>query len=204
LNRHLIVYAKRPLPGYAKTRLGATIGPEQAAGVYARLIYGYLLDLVDADLDARIELSVAASADVPFFADAFPELLVRPQIEGNLGERMMASFAQAFSEGAQQVVLTGSDIPGLDAALVRTAFDALETAPVTIGPALDGGYYLIGMRFPGANLFEGITWSSEHVLAQTETLAQGLGLTVVRVAERRDMDVYDEFVEWRKRAAANM
>lgn len=196
MSRHLIVYAKRPLPGYVKTRLGTTIGPQQAAGVYARLMYTYLLGLVDADLNARIELSVAAPTDVPFFAEAFPELLVRPQIEGDLGERMMASFAQAFSEGAQQVVLTGSDVPGLDSALVRTAFDALESAPVTIGPALDGGYYLIGMRSPGANLFKGIAWSSEHVLAQTEALARAQGLAVTTIAELCDVDVYDEFVQW--------
>nr|MBC8444702.1 DUF2064 domain-containing protein [Chloroflexota bacterium] len=124
MKRHLIVYAKRPLPGYAKTRLGVVIGAEQAAGVYARLLYGYLLDLLRADLgNARIELSVASSADVPFFAAAFPELAVRPQVTGNLGQRMAASFAQGFAEGAEAVVLTGSDIPGLDSRLVRAAFD---------------------------------------------------------------------------------
>jgi rSAM/selenodomain-associated transferase 1 len=198
LSRHLIVYAKRPLPGYAKTRLGAAIGAEQAAGVYARLVYTYLLDLVRANLDAQIELSVASPADVPFFAEAFPELHVRPQVAGDLGQRMMASFVQAFAEGAQQVVLTGSDIPGLDSALVCAAFDALGTAPIVIGPAIDGGYYLIGMRAPGANLFEDIAWSSEHVLAQTEALARARGLAVARVAEQRDVDVRDEFVLWRR------
>jgi glycosyltransferase A (GT-A) superfamily protein (DUF2064 family) len=115
---------------------------------------------------------------------------------------MMASFAQACAEGAQQVVLTGSDIPGLDSTLVRTAFDELETAPVVIGPAVDGGYYLIGMRAPGANLFQGIAWSSELVLAQTEALAHAQGLAVARVAEQCDMDVYDEFVQWQQRLVA--
>jgi rSAM/selenodomain-associated transferase 1 len=202
LRRHFIVYAKRPLPGYAKTRLGMAIGEQQAAGVYARLLYTYLLDLVQADLDASIELSVTSPEDVPFFAGAFPELLVRPQVGGDLGERMRASFQQAFLEGAEYVVLTGSDIPRLDSALVRTAFDVLEAAPVAIGPAADGGYYLIGMRAPGANLFKGVAWSSNRVLAQTKALAEAQGLRVARIAEQHDLDVYDEFVRWQQSLTA--
>ncbi|MEE8390197.1 MAG: TIGR04282 family arsenosugar biosynthesis glycosyltransferase [Anaerolineae bacterium] len=198
MRQHLIVYAKRPFPGYAKTRLGADIGIEQAAGVYARLLYTYLLDLLHADLaDTRIELSVTKPADVPFFADAFPELVVRPQIKGDLGQRMAASFAQAFAAGAEVVVLTGSDISGLDGQLVRVAFRALETAPVVIGPASDGGYYLIGMRVPGARIFEGIEWSSERVLAQTKTLADAQGLAMVHLPEQVDMDTIEEFEHWR-------
>ena len=201
MKRHLIVYAKRPFPGYAKTRLGANIGTEQAAGVYARLLYAYLLDLLHADLaDTRIELSVASPADVPFFADAFPELVVRAQIEGDLGARMAASFEQAFAVGAETVVLTGSDIPGLDSQIVRAAFHALETTPVAIAPASDGGYYVIGMRAPGARLFEGIEWSSDRVLAQTEALADAQGLEMAYLPERFDIDTAEEFERWRRQA----
>ena len=197
MKQHLIVYAKRPLPGHAKTRLGTDIGMERAAGVYARLLYAYLLDLLHADLaDTCIELSVASPADVPFFADTFPELVVRSQIEGGLGQRMAASFAQAFAAGAETVVLTGSDIHGLDSQIVRAAFHALETAPVAIGPASDGGYYLIGMRAPGACLFEGIEWSSDHVLAQTEALADAQGLEMAYLPERFDIDTAEEFERW--------
>ena len=199
MKRHLIVYAKRPFPGYAKTRLGANIGAEQAAGVYARLLYAYLLDLLHADLaDTRIELSVASLADVPFFADAFPELVVRAQIEGGLGQRMADSFAQAFAAGAETVVLTGSDIPGLDSRIVRAAFHVLETAPVAIAPASDGGYYLIGMRAPGAHLFEGIEWSSDRVLAQTEALADAQGLEMAYLPEQFDIDSVEEFERWQR------
>jgi hypothetical protein len=198
LRQHLIVYAKRPLPGYAKTRLGAAIGAEQAAGVYARLLYTYLLDLLRADLpDTRIELAVACPADVPFFADAFPELAVRPQVQGDLGQRMAASFAQAFAQGADAVVLTGSDIPGLDCHLVQAAFDALETAPVVLGPAADGGYYLIGLRAPGAPLFDGIEWGTDQVLAQTEALIQARGISAIYLPEQFDVDTADELLRFR-------
>jgi rSAM/selenodomain-associated transferase 1 len=197
VKRHLIVYAKRPLLGYAKTRLAAAIGAEQAAGVYARMLYATLLDLLHAHLvETHIEISVASAADVPFFSDAFPEFVVRPQIEGDLGQRMTASFAHAFAAGAEAVVLTGSDIPGLDAQTICAAFDALETAPVVIGPAADGGYYLIGQRAPGAPLFETVAWSSEHVLAQTEALAQAHGLMLVHLPEQFDVDTAEDLVRW--------
>jgi len=197
--RHLIVYAKRPQPGYAKTRLGAAIGAEQAAGVYARLLYTCLLDLLRADLgDTCIELSLASPADVPFFADAFPELVVRPQVGANLGQRLAASFAQAFAAGAGAVVVTTSDTPGLDWRLVDGAFRALETAPVVIGPAADGGYYLIGMCAPGAPLFEGVEWSSERVVAQTRALARAQGLSVACLPEQFDVDTVEGFERWQQ------
>ncbi len=197
MKQRLIVYAKRPFPGYAKTRLGADIGVEQAAGVYARLLYAYLLDLLRAAVpDTRVELSLASPADVPFFAAAFPELVVCAQVEGGLGQRMAASFAQAFAAGAESVVLTGSDVPGLNAQIARAAFRALESAPVVIGPASDGGYYLIGMRAPGARLFEGIEWSSARVLAQTEALAEAQELEIAYLLERFDVDTAEEFGRW--------
>jgi rSAM/selenodomain-associated transferase 1 len=199
MRQHLIAYGKRPLPGYAKTRLGTAIGAEQAAGVYARLLYGYLLDLLHADLaPISVELSVASPADVPFFAAAFPEWVVRSQVAGDLGQRMAASFRQAFAEGAEIVVLTGSDVPGLDSQLVCAAFEALSDVPVILGPARDGGYYLIGMRAPGFALFNGIEWSTEHVLAQTEALAQSQGLSLGYLCELDDVDNGDAFGRWQR------
>lgn len=195
---HLIVYAKRPLPGYAKTRLAAGIGAEQAAGVYARLLYGYLLDLLHTGLDdVCIELAVAAPEDAPFFTAAFPELLVRPQVAGDLGARMAASFAQAFAAGAQSVVLTGSDIPGLDAVHVKRAFAVLETSPAVIGPAEDGGYYLLGLRAPGAPVFDGISWSTGAVLAQTEALIRATGLALAYLPALTDLDTVEDYRAWR-------
>ncbi len=196
------MYAKRPLPGYAKTRLGAAIGAEQAAGVYARLLYGYLLDLLHTDLgEARVELSLAAPVDVPFFREAFPEWVVRPQIAGDLGQRMAASFAQAFAEGAGAVVLTGSDVPDLEGRLVCAAFEALSEAAAVIGPARDGGYYAIGMRAPGAPLFDGIEWSTGRVLAQTEALARSQGLAMAYLPELEDVDAGKEYERWRRTVA---
>jgi rSAM/selenodomain-associated transferase 1 len=198
VKRHLIIYAKRPLPNHAKTRLGHAIGEENAAGVYARVLYTYLQNLLTNDLgDVEIELSVTAPQEVDFFADAFPEVSVRAQIPGDLGQRIAHSFRQAFAQGASQVVLTGSDIPELDHRRVRAAFAALQDAPVVTGPACDGGYYLIGLRAPGAPLFDGITWSSAHVLTQTLALAEAQNLRVSLLPELYDIDTHDEFEHWR-------
>jgi hypothetical protein len=195
--RHLIVYAKRPMPGYAKTRLGAELGDEAAAGFYARLLYSYLLDLLNADLDdIQVTLSVAAPTDVPFFTEAFPELTVRAQIAGDLGTRMATSLERTFTQGAELAVLTGSDIPGLNAALVNDAFQALASAPVVIGPAMDGGYYLIGMRAPGVNLFHDIPWSTDQVLAQTEALARAQGLPLAKLPTLMDIDTVEAYRAW--------
>jgi hypothetical protein len=195
--RHLIIYAKRPLPGYAKTRLGAELGDEAAAGFYARLLYGYLFDLLNANLgDIQVTLSVAAPADVPFFAEAFPELTVRAQVAGDLGTRMATSLERAFAQGAELAVLTGSDIPGLNAALINDAFQALARAPAVIGPAADGGYYLIGMRAPGADLFHDISWSTDQVLAQTEALARAQGLPLAKLPTLMDIDTVEAYRAW--------
>jgi rSAM/selenodomain-associated transferase 1 len=170
---------------------------EQAAGLYARLLYGCLLELLCAQLEqTTIELSVASAADVPFFAAAFPECVVHPQIDGDLGQRMAASFSQAFSRGARSVVVTGSDIPGLNSRLVRAAFNKLDTTPLVLGPAADGGYYLIGMHAPNAFLFEGIAWSTDRVLAQTRALARAQGLAVETLPQLYDIDTITEYHSW--------
>ncbi len=207
--RHLIVYAKRPLPGYAKTRLGVDLGAEEAAGFYARLLYAYLFDLLmvlgdegheqnKADLgDTHITLSVATPADVSFFAEAFPELNVRAQVTGDLGTRMATSLDRAFTQGAEVAVLTGSDIPGLNAALINEAFQALEHATAVIGPAADGGYYLIGMHAPGVDLFHDIPWSTDQVLAQTEAMARAQGIALAKLPTLMDIDTIEAYNEWR-------
>jgi len=189
-SRHLIVYAK--------TRLGQGIGMEESSSVYARLLFGYLIDLLQANLESTvIELSVASPDDVSFFSAAFPELVVCPQVDGDLGERMAASFARAFDQGASSVVLSGSDIPSLNSHIVHAAFQDLETTPIVLGPASDGGYYLIGMQKPNAFLFQDIEWSTDRVLAQTEARIRARGLAVAYLPRLHDMDTVIEYERWR-------
>jgi uncharacterized protein len=203
VQRHLIVVAKRPLAGYAKTRLGADIGPEHAAGVYARLLYGLLIQIAESNwTDVAVELAVAAHDDVAHFESAFPEFVVRPQTTGDMGTRLAASFSRAYAEGAQSVVLVASDVSGLTARHVRVAFDLLDPSrcpgllPGVIGPTADGGYYLIGMRAPGAALFEGVAWSTTGVLAQTEELAVAHRVALAQLPQLMDVDVRADYEVW--------
>jgi hypothetical protein len=199
MTRRLIVFARAPLPGEAKTRLADAIGETAAAGVYARMLYGYLLELATVDWeDVAVQLSVASAEDVAFFAEAFPEIELRAQPEGDLGMRLAAAFDEAFAGGARSVVVTASDTPELDVALIHTAFRTLEQAPAVIGPCPDGGYYLLGMRAPGTPLFEGVDWGTDRVLEQTERLARAAGLTMARLPERMDVDTGDDLIRWRR------
>jgi rSAM/selenodomain-associated transferase 1 len=198
MRKRLIIYAKRPFPGYAKTRLGSSLGIEASAGIYARLLYSYLFDLLhDTELSHCIELSVTSENDVSYFKLAFPEFTVRPQVEGDLGFRMESSFQRAFKEGVECAVLTGSDIPGLTNQLIHQAFKILEHHPVAIGPAADGGYYLIGQRVPGIKLLDGITWSTNTVLEQTKALATRLGHSLVYLPTLADMDEKTDYQQWK-------
>lgn len=104
MKKHLIVYAKRPLAGYAKTRLGEKIGLEESAGIYARLLYQCLLELVELDRnEISIELSLASSSDISFFKLAFPEFMVSTQVGLDLGQRFSQSFKKAFENGANRL-----------------------------------------------------------------------------------------------------
>jgi rSAM/selenodomain-associated transferase 1 len=200
MDKHLIVYAKRPLPRYAKTRLGKAIGIEASAGIYARLLYRYLFDLMDnLKPDIRIELSVASPEDVNFFKMAFPEFIVRPQVDGNLGVKMAMSMQQAFEDEAKYVVLTGSDIPGLTSDIVTQAFTYLESHQGVIGPAADGGYYLIGLRSSDSHLFTGITWSTHNVMIKTEQRAKEHGIKLMHLPTLVDMDDVNEYTAWSKK-----
>ena len=107
----------------------------------------------------------------------------RPQVNGDLGCRLQAAFASHFAEGAARVVVIGSDCQ-----IVVQAFRALEHCDVVLGPALDGGYYLLGLKGPHPSLFDAIPWSSARVLAATEARARTLSLATSRLALLRDVD----------------
>ena len=198
MKKHLIAYAKRPLPGYAKTRLGEGIGFEESAGVYARFLYHCLLELVDLQREGiNVELCLASAADIPYFRPAFPEFLVSAQIDADLGGRLSHSLQAAFDRGAEAVVTIGTDIPDLERAAILSAFAALEDVDVVIGPSADGGYYLIGTRCKDARLFQDIDWSSELVLGQTEVLVRGQGLSYTFLPTLSDIDTAADFQRWR-------
>ena len=117
-----------------------------------------------------------------------------PAIErgGDLGERMATAFADAFAAGSRRVALAGSDVPELTRERVGEAFSALDDHDMALGPAADGGYYLVALARPRPALFEGVAWSTERVLAETLERAAAAGLRVRLLGTLRDVDTPED------------
>lgn len=165
----LLVFVRAPRAGHVKTRLAAAIGDQAALRVYRRLAEHTLAQarLLAADgVEVRVHHAPSGAGDaVRDWLGEGPVYL--PQAEGDLGARMRDAFARAFADGAHQVVIVGSDLPALSAPLLRRAFGLLDECAAVLGPARDGGYWLLGMRTMIGGVFEGIEWSTPGVLAAT-------------------------------------
>lgn len=187
----LIVFAKAPVPGRVNTRLVPPLTTEQAAAVHE----ASLMDVVRRGLATHGQVSIRyddAPGSSAFFAEAFPDLERRPQARGDLGVRLERTFAEEFEAGAERVAIIGTDSPTLPESRLAHAFEALIDHDVVLGPAADGGYYLVGIRgraWPTArDLFAGIHWSSDRVLGDTITRLAGTGLQAELLAPWYDID----------------
>lgn len=181
-----VVFAKYPEPGRVKTRLIGAFTAEQAAQVHRRCLRLTLDCLHEV---GRVEIVLAGSPDGEDFAEFLPPgARLLPQGAGDLGGRLALVVEQTFGAGARRVLLVGSDCPEMCPEDVTTALDLLDRVDVVVGPAVDGGYYLLGLRGPETGLFASIDWSSSRVLAQTRARAAGMGLSLVLIDERRDVD----------------
>jgi uncharacterized protein len=170
----LIVMAKAPLPGLAKTRLIPALGADGAAQLAARLLKHTLHEARAARLGDVILACAPDTSHAAFAAQARQGgVALVAQGEGDLGACMQRQFERAFAQGAARVIVIGTDAPALDAALLRRAADALATDDAVFVPAADGGYALIGLRRALPSLFDAMPWSTSAVMATTrERLAQ--------------------------------
>ena len=194
---HLLVFARVPALGRVKSRLAAGVGQPAALAVYRELLAITNAALVEAAVPATVWLADTAGP-VPTTAEAreWAVHAARVQPEGDLGARMGAAFAAAFAAGAGRVAVIGTDCPGLRADHLRQALAALQTADVVLGPATDGGYYLLGLREPRPELLANKTWSTDSVLADTLADARRLGLRVALLPELRDVDTAEDLAAW--------
>jgi len=187
--RALGIFVKAPIPGRVKTRLAEDIGPSGAADVYWRL--GRQVVGATAGGGYRTTVWFTPPDEAPFvreWLDGVGQVALRPQVGANLGDRLAHAFASEFAEGARRAVIVGSDCPGVGRGVVAEAFTALAGHDVVLGPALDGGYYLIGLAAPQPALFRGIPWSTAAVAVQTRTRARALGLSCHVLRPLRDVD----------------
>lgn len=176
-----------------KTRLSPTLSKTQRRELYR----AFVEDIVSEFRSARARLTVCftpAEAETRVRDWLGPGPDYRPQSCGDLGDRMDRAFSSAFAEGAEKVILTGSDIPGLTAADAEKALSALDDHPVVIGPSYDGGYYLIGFRREAylPEVFHSMEWSRPSVFQRTiHTLRQN-NRGPARMPPRRDMDTPED------------
>ena len=204
--------ARWPAPGRCKSRLVPGVGRARAAAIQARLTQHGLAAAAQARRamaaaaaagchGGGLELVLAASGLGPRAAARWGRLLgvdrVVEQGAGSLGLRMQRQMLRGCREGAAAVVLIGSDLPGLAAEDLLEAFQALEHSALVLGPAGDGGYWLIGRRRAMPQVFTGIDWGSDRVLAQTLQLADKAGLEAALLAERHDLDRPADLDPWR-------
>ena len=197
-SRHLLVFARHPELGRVKTRLAQDVGEATALAVYRELLA--LTRSAIANLPATVWLAAAPTLEAsPTELREWPGLPWQVQpANPDLGARMAAAFEVAFAAGATRVLVIGTDCPGLQNAHLTAAFEQLRTHDVVLGPATDGGYYLLGMNMLYAELFANKTWSTASVLPDTVADAQRLGLSVVLLPELADVDTGADLLAWRE------
>lgn len=183
----LIIFVKYPTPGQVKTRLGKIIGGREAAELY-RIFVRETFALVKQISNCKIYVAFTPSQREESFDGIIPKGFARfPQEGSDLGERMLNAFRHALAK-TQPVVILGSDSPTLPQNYVEQAFDRLTDSDLVLGPAEDGGYYLIGMKELHRNLFDNIVWSSDAVFRTTLHHAEELRLKVHLLPVWYDVD----------------
>ena len=213
--RQLVVLARWPAPGRCKRRLAASIGSSiRAAAVQRQLTDHTLAVAARAAASCPAQLSLAVDGLGPRASRRWqqqlqassgcPSLQLVPQGSGNLGCRMHGQLRRCFAAGAEQVVLIGTDLPGLEPGDLEQAFAQLNQAPVVLGPALDGGYWLIGFNRVGflggsRRLMSGIAWGSDQVLQQSLKQAALLALPVALLRQQSDLDTAASLRPWVRR-----
>ena len=180
----LIIFAKNPRLGNAKTRLAASVGPQAALMIYQQLLDHTRKITKDLPIDKVLFYSESPWPS-EFWGDRYRH---KKQSGGDLGDKMLEAFQWGFEQGYGRVCIIGSDCWELTAELVMQAFDLLNDQQVVLGPTYDGGYYLLGMNELHSILFQNKTWSSSKVLEETTEDLKRYGLCYKQLTVLNDVD----------------
>lgn len=194
----LVVFAKAPIPGQVKTRLCPPLTPDEAATLHS----SFVLDTLERTKTAATKLKLPVDrylACSPSSAHVFFKIMeerqpvkLLDQVGDDIGTRMHHAFETLFARGYRLVILVGTDVPSLPLDHYKQALTLLESNDVVVGPALDGGYFLIGLKRPAPGLFTDMPWSTDQVLRRTEEKAAALALKTALLAPWRDVDTLDD------------
>ena len=193
----LFVFTRFPQAGCTKTRLIPALGKRGAADLQKQMTE-YLLDRLTVathpNLSMQVQFTGGTVAQMEDWIGSRHQLV--PQADGDLGDRLTAAFKRGFTQGLSKIVIIGSDCPSLEKKTILEAITLLDTHDVVLGPAADGGYYLIGLSEPQAFLFQNIPWSTEQVLGTTKAIAAKHSLSVALLDTRSDIDRPEDLPLW--------
>lgn len=199
MNECLIIFSRYPEPGKTKTRLIPALGAEGAAVLQRQMTEHTFAQVKELQGVRLVSVEVYFVGGNQHLMQRWlgTSVIYRQQAEGDLGRRMAIAFQTASEAGYERIVIIGTDCPDLNAQLMVKAFQSLEQHDLVLGPAQDGGYYLIGLRRLIPELFTGISWSTAEVLQQTTSIAQKLKLAVTFLPILSDVDRPEDLVERR-------
>jgi rSAM/selenodomain-associated transferase 1 len=194
-NAYVVIMARSPNSEGVKTRIAQEAGIDAAKSVYRDLLANTIA--VISGLPRNVRRIVAwteSSIDYPL-SQNWTEWL---QPEGTLGERMAWAIRKSFVEGAEKVALIGTDCPTLNSDIFIQAFDALEHVPVVLGPAEDGGYYLVGTTRNISELFPPLCWGASDVLQKTLLSLDTAGVSYRLLEKKYDVDRLRDWLRWKQ------
>lgn len=191
-NVHIIIFAKAPLAGFAKTRLIPVLGEAETAKLAKRLFFHAIEQALNAQL-GTVELCVTPSLDHACWQslDLPASLILTEQGQGDLGQRMARASKRALQQN-KTVLLMGTDCPGLNADVLKQAANSLMQHDACITPVSDGGYALLGLSRFDDQLFTDIPWSTAEVARLTLERCQALNWTLAKLATLHDIDEADD------------
>jgi len=183
----LIIFTRNPELGKVKTRLAKSVGDESALNIYKFLLKHTVQITKNLNVDKYVFYSESIHRDDIWNPDIFRKKL---QTGNDLGERMNNAFSEIFGIGYEKAIVIGSDMFDLNQKDLETAFDAMQTNQFVIGPATDGGYYLLGMKEVNSEIFQNKTWGTNTVLEAT--LEDLKNKKYVLLEERNDIDYFED------------
>ncbi|BBD67201.1 hypothetical protein NIES4072_55060 [Nostoc commune NIES-4072] len=204
--QHLIIFTRYPEPGKTKTRLIPALGTVGAANLQREMTEHTIFQVQELQKAIAISVEVRfTGGDSQLMQDWLGlDLVYQSQGEGDLGSRMARSLFEAFESDATKVIIIGTDCPGVNAQILETAFEKLHSFDLVLGPAIDGGYYLIGLRQPIPELFVNIEWGTAQVFQKTVEIAEKLNLSYVNLLSLADVDRPEDLPIWEQAFAREM
>jgi uncharacterized protein len=209
VTERLIIFTRYPEPGKTKTRLIPALGANGAAALQQLMTEHTVRQVRSLDRLLSVEIRFTGGNSPTQTRQKHRlmqdwlgrSLTYEPQAQGDLGMRMAQAFQAAFTSGCDRVVTIGTDCPSLDATRLAQAFDALRTHDLVLGPATDGGYYLIGLKRLEPTLFQGIAWGTSEVFRKTVEAANQAGLSIAYLDPLTDIDRPEDLPVWEQIAA---